>query len=129
MDTSICHNAHLGESMGQHRALYQIGGIRPGQKNDFTTARPLAKARDFRSGSIASLSERPVVAAGSTGRRNTGVKSLGWGFECQGLTRPFIELTRHIDQTSRNRRAPRAGERACALRARPTFLRPISGAV
>jgi len=37
MDTSICHNAHLGESMGQHRALYQIGGISPGQKNDFTT--------------------------------------------------------------------------------------------
>jgi len=30
--------------MGQHRALYQIGGISPGQKNDFTTARPLAKA-------------------------------------------------------------------------------------
>src|SRR6266566_7832963 len=52
MDTSICHNAHLGESMGQHRALYQIGGISPGQKNDFTTARPLAKARDFRSGSM-----------------------------------------------------------------------------
>jgi putative tryptophan/tyrosine transport system substrate-binding protein len=29
----------------------------------------------------------PVVAAGSTGRRNTGVKSLGRGFECQGLAR------------------------------------------
>jgi transposase len=41
--------------MGQHRALYQIGGISPGQKNDYTTARPLAKARDFRSGSIASI--------------------------------------------------------------------------
>jgi hypothetical protein len=38
--------------MGQHRALYQIGGISPGQKNDFTTARPLAKARDFRSGVV-----------------------------------------------------------------------------
>jgi hypothetical protein len=36
--------------MGQHRALYQIGGISPGQKNNFTTARPLAKARDFCSG-------------------------------------------------------------------------------
>ena len=30
MGTSICHNAHLGGSMGQHRALYQIGGIGPG---------------------------------------------------------------------------------------------------
>jgi hypothetical protein len=29
-------------------------------------------------------------AAGSTGRRNTGVKSFGWGFECQGLTWPFV---------------------------------------
>jgi hypothetical protein len=45
MDTSICHNAHLGESMGQQRALYQIGGISPGQMSDFTTTRPLAKAR------------------------------------------------------------------------------------
>jgi hypothetical protein len=47
--------------MGQHRALYQIGGISPGHKNDFTTARPLAKARDFRSGSKATF-EGPVVA-------------------------------------------------------------------
>jgi hypothetical protein len=38
--------------MGQHRALYQIGGISPGQKNDFTTTRPLAKVRDFRSGVV-----------------------------------------------------------------------------
>ena len=29
IDTSICHDAHLGESMGQHRALYQIGAITP----------------------------------------------------------------------------------------------------
>jgi len=32
----------------------------------------------------------PKSAAGSTGRRNTGVKSLGWGFECHGLTWPFV---------------------------------------
>src|SRR5258708_35069820 len=31
--------------------------------------------------------------AGSTGRRNTGVKSLRWGFKLQGLTWSFIELT------------------------------------
>ena len=28
--------------------------------------------------------------AGSTGRRNTGVKSLRWGFKLQGLTGSFI---------------------------------------
>jgi hypothetical protein len=34
--------------------------------------------------------ECPLLSAGSTGRRNTGVKSLGWGFECHGLTWPFV---------------------------------------
>ncbi len=29
-------------------------------------------------------------AAGSTGRRNTGVKSLCWGFKLQGLTWSFV---------------------------------------
>src|SRR5665647_1360583 len=36
--------------------------------------------------------------AASTGRRNTDVKSLRWGFELQGLAWPFIELTRHFVQ-------------------------------
>src|SRR6267378_6091699 len=36
--------------------------------------------------------------AGSTGRRNTGVKSLCWGFKLQGLTWPFVELTSHFVQ-------------------------------
>src|SRR6266576_852305 len=36
--------------------------------------------------------------AGSTGRRNTGVKSLCWGFKLQGLTWSFIELTSHFVQ-------------------------------
>src|SRR5450759_3198835 len=36
--------------------------------------------------------------AGSTGRCNTGVKSLCRGFELQGLTWSFIELTRHFVQ-------------------------------
>src|SRR5450759_1751144 len=39
-----------------------------------------------------------LLAAGSTGRCNTGVKSLRWGFELQGLTWSFIELTRHFVQ-------------------------------
>src|SRR4051794_15986798 len=29
----------------------------------------------------------PVIVAGSTGRRNTGVKSLSWGFKLRGRTR------------------------------------------
>jgi hypothetical protein len=37
---------------------------------------------------------------GSTGRCNTGVKSLRWGFECQSLTWPFVELTSHFVQMS-----------------------------
>src|SRR5271154_91100 len=38
------------------------------------------------------------LAAGSTGRRNTGVESLCWGFKLQGLTWPFVELTSHFVQ-------------------------------
>src|SRR3974390_642665 len=37
-------------------------------------------------------------AAGSTGRRNTGVKSLCWGFKLQGLAWSFVELTRDFVQ-------------------------------
>ena len=33
------------------------------------------------------------MAASSTGRRNTGAKSLCWGFVFQGLPWPFVELT------------------------------------
>src|SRR6476620_11936090 len=38
------------------------------------------------------------TTAGSTGRRNTGVKSLCWCFKLQGLTWSFVELTRHVLQ-------------------------------
>ena len=38
------------------------------------------------------------MTAGSTGRRNTGVKSLCWGFKLQGLPWPFVELTSHFVQ-------------------------------
>src|SRR5712671_3568329 len=38
------------------------------------------------------------MAAGSTGRRNTGIKSLCWGFKLQGLTWSFVELTSHFVQ-------------------------------
>src|SRR5450755_203057 len=40
----------------------------------------------------------PLMTAGSTGRRNTGVKSLCRGFELQGLAWPFVELTCHFVQ-------------------------------
>src|SRR3989449_5311773 len=40
--------------------------------------------------------ERPVLTAGSTGRRNTGVKFLCRGFKSQGLAWPLIELAGHF---------------------------------
>jgi hypothetical protein len=38
----------------------------------------------------------PIVVAGSTGRRNTGVKFLCRGFKSQGLAWPLIELAGHF---------------------------------
>ena len=43
---------------------------------------------------------RPSKGAGSTGRCNTGVKSFRWGFECQSLPWPIVELTSHFVQMS-----------------------------
>jgi len=40
------------------------------------------------------------MAAGSTGRCNTGVKSLCWGCESQGLAWSFVELARHFVEMS-----------------------------
>ena len=34
----------------------------------------------------------PLMTASSTDRRNTGVKSLCWGFKLQGLAGAFVEL-------------------------------------
>ncbi len=42
----------------------------------------------------------PRVTAGSTGRRNTGFKSLCRGFKSQGLAWPLIELAGHFVQAS-----------------------------
>src|SRR5476651_1375738 len=44
--------------------------------------------------------ECPLSGASSTGRCNTGVKSLCWGFEFQSLAWPFVELTCHFVQMS-----------------------------
>src|SRR3954466_15712944 len=44
------------------------------------------------------LSDVRFQGAGSTGRRNTGVESLCWGFKLQGLTGSFVELTSHFVQ-------------------------------
>src|SRR2546421_12745534 len=40
--------------------------------------------------------ECPLSAAGSTGRRSTGVKFLCRGFKSQGLAWPLIELAGHF---------------------------------
>jgi len=44
------------------------------------------------------IKQCPSRAAGSTGRRNTGVKSLCRGLKLQGLTWSFVELTSHFVQ-------------------------------
>src|SRR3981189_1605676 len=44
------------------------------------------------------LCRQAIIVAGSTGRCNTGVKSLCWGFKLQGLTWSFVELTSHFVQ-------------------------------
>src|SRR6266403_2494986 len=53
-------------------------------------------------GTFATCRRTPTMSvdggAGSTGRRNTGVKSLCWGFKLQGLTWPFVQLTSHFVQ-------------------------------
>jgi hypothetical protein len=38
---------------------------------------------------------RRLSSAGSSDRCNTSIKSFGWDFEAQSLTRPFIELPSH----------------------------------
>src|SRR5665811_315825 len=60
-----------------------------------SVCRPFAVIRE-----LIMLSDVRYWSAGSTGRCNTGVKSLRWGFELQGLTWSFIELTRHLIQIS-----------------------------
>ena len=40
----------------------------------------------------------PNYTAGSTGRRNTSVKSLCWGFKSQGLAWSLVELACHFVQ-------------------------------
>src|SRR5216684_7106432 len=62
--------------------LGELGDFRCWHETDMPTA-----LRDVRS-----------QGAGSTGRRNTGVKSLCWSFKLQGLTWPFVELTSHFVQ-------------------------------
>src|SRR6476620_617625 len=53
---------------------------------------------DAHSGLKSDIAQCPKSPAGSTGRRNTGIKSLCWGFKLQGLTWSFVELTSHFVQ-------------------------------
>src|SRR3974377_1248376 len=45
-----------------------------------------------------SPSQCPLCLASSTGRRNTSVKSLCWGFKSQGLAWSLVELACHFVQ-------------------------------
>jgi len=42
----------------------------------------------------------PLLAATSTDRCNTGVKSFCWRFELQCFAWPFVQLTSHLVQMS-----------------------------
>src|ERR1700736_395410 len=72
-----------------------------------------------------------LPVAGSTGRRNTGVKSLCWSLKLQGLTWPFVELTRHFVQIGlrvhRQVGAPRKGlsQQAIGVLFRPALPRAL----
>src|SRR5262245_7802015 len=50
----------------------------------------LWKVRSWRLAEVGWRSCVRCWGAGSTGRRNTGVKSLCWGFKLQGLTWSFV---------------------------------------
>jgi len=51
-----------------------------------------AAAFPYSQGQKRTSGERPLLAAGSTDRRNTFCELLSWGLIEQGLSRPFIEL-------------------------------------
>jgi hypothetical protein len=40
--------------------------------------------------------DRQLMAATSTGQRNTCIKSLSWRFKLQCFAGPFVELSRHL---------------------------------
>jgi adenylate cyclase len=66
---------------------------RRGQSTEIRTSRHgIESTSDYQNSPV------QYVIAGSTGRRNTGVKSLRWGFKLQGLTGSFVELTSHFVQ-------------------------------
>src|SRR5258708_35191924 len=68
-------------------SLGSKAGIRRGQLNVRSTQ--ISRHRSMRLSC-------PLGAAGSTGRRNTGVKFLCRGFKSQGLAWPLIELAGHF---------------------------------
>jgi hypothetical protein len=70
------------------RLLY---GIKRGGTVPFSVLGLPLRLDNFTRKSIASKTATyPFWLAGSAGRRNTGVKSLCWGFKLQGLTWPFV---------------------------------------
>src|SRR5260370_6810422 len=113
MDTSICHNAHLGERMGEHRALYQIGGISPGQKNDFTTARPVARPRlPFR---VKNGPDGPEKLLPNYPDERTSSGRPGMSQTCQQRSLHRSKLLHHSITRQRGRLASAEPERKASL--------------
>jgi hypothetical protein len=68
--------------------------------------------------------ERPEETAGSTGRRNTLVKSLGWGLEVQRFPGALVEPARHlIEMGLRVRRQVRPARKVLAQQPVGVFVR------
>src|SRR5258708_11605686 len=83
----------------ESQIILHTRGVMPPWRIVFSTFRDCMSfytARVIRVGGHRSrlLAHVRIARAGSTGRCNTGVKSLCGGFESQGLTWPFVELTR-----------------------------------
>src|SRR6266436_8203454 len=87
----------------ESQIILHTRGVMPPWRIVFSTFRDCMSfytARVIRVGGHRSrlLAHVRIARAGSTGRCNTGVKSLCGGFESQGLTWPFVELTRYFVQ-------------------------------
>src|SRR5271169_4131359 len=75
----------LGPVLGQHRESSALVALHEPRVTDNIQRN---YGRQF--SPLSCQSNCPFLTAGSTGRRNTGLKSLCWGFKLQGLTWSFV---------------------------------------
>jgi len=84
-----------------HTWLHRDRGNPPSDNRPYTWLHPNAsQKRQICSCNAGTVHTWPILFVSSTGRCNTGIESLYWGFKSQCLTWPFVELTRHFIQMS-----------------------------